>query len=338
MRGNEGLLKLKWRYRIEDCDVRDRGRLVGFRAALEEWHELLIGDPEQSISNQFADMLWQDAAWRSANEARRYTKDNGPNASVAPLLGAMLDSGYVAGQVISITRLLEWSNPKKPSKGVVSLRRIVDEMKERRDLFTREVFVARDALPYDWEAVRDAEDQTRRAQLGSRGGVTFEGRATTGPIAWSASAERHSMFDRISQVNPEARSRQDGISDAFFGKIEASLSDGVFDVVREFRHKVVAHAADAFSRAQSRQLLTGVKLDEFAKAHYLLIGVYQALSVVLFDTWRGGAVPTPQFDQFEHLSAPFISTARLEQLRGFWDAHCDAREKWLTDAYREIVP
>jgi len=80
------------------------------------------------------------------------------------------------------------------------------------------------------------------------------------------------------------------------------------------------------------------KLDEFAKAHFLLIGVNQALSVILLGNWRGSAVPTPQYDLFAHLDKPFARGERLANLRDFWTRHCAERDEWLMRAYEEVVP
>ncbi|MGO1080144.1 hypothetical protein [Inquilinus sp. CA228] len=327
-----------FRYKIADCDVSDRGRLAEFRQKLEQWDELLNGDEAHAISGQFSDMLWQDAAWRSANEARRFAQADGPNASVAPLLAAMLDRGYVAGQVIAISRLLEWSNPKHPKKGVISLRRVVDEMRLARDLITRENFVAQDALPYDWEAAQTVEITKMVADANESGGVTSTWMDTTGPNAWDAAKRQHELFDKISGVTPATRDRSDLIEIAFFDRLDAFLGDQVFEDILALRNKSIAHAADSFSRAQAAGLRAGMKLDEYAKAHYLLFSVYHGLSVVLLGQWRGAAVPIPQYDQFAHLEDPFIAAKRLPDLQAFWEAHNDEREGWIDKAYRAVVP
>lgn len=324
-------------YEIVECDVSDRSKLSEFRTKIEQWDELLNGDESHAISGQFSDMLWQDAAWRSANEARRFAGADGPNASVAPLVAAMLDRGYIAGQVIAISRLLERSNPKQPKKGVISLRRLLDEMREARDLITRENFVAQDALPYDWEAVQSAEVLKILDRAEGNGGVVVGWDVTTGPDAWDMAKSQHELFDQISGVVADKRDRSDLIEMTFFERLDALLGDQVFEDIMALRNKSVAHAADAFSRAQASGLRTGIKLHEFARAHYLLLAVYQVLSVVLLGQWRGAVVPLPQYDQFAHLEGPFVAAARLPDLRAFWEAHNEEREEWITKAYHEVV-
>lgn len=317
---------------VEDCDVVDRERLMAFRERGAVWHELLHGDELHSISSQFSDMMWQDAAWRCANEARRYSAEGGPTAAVTPILGAMLDRGYVSGQVIAIARLLEPSNPTHPKKAVVSLKRLVDDISENRHLFTREIFVAHDGLPYDWEACR-AENLPSLADGEAHWMDNF------GPNAWASAMGQHENFDALSGTADGPRSREDRISDAIFERLEAALTDPVFKDVLTLRHKVVAHAADAFSRAQASDLRTGLKLDEFARAQYILLGVMQAISsTLLFGGWIGAAVPLSRTDQFENLDKPFVAPARLPDLRAFWGDLCDERDGWLTAAFEEMLP
>jgi hypothetical protein len=67
---------------------------------------------------------------------------------------------------------------------VISLRRVLDDIKEHRALFTRENYVAHDGLPYDPAPVKQAYVD----KIISRGsGVHGEWIDTTGPRAWSMS-------------------------------------------------------------------------------------------------------------------------------------------------------
>lgn len=322
---------------MESCDVVDRATLAQFRDKLIEWDTLLNRDPQHSIANQFGDMLWQDAAWRSANFARSFTKDEGPNASVSPLLGSMLDRGYVTGQIIAITRLLEKSPDNQPKKAVISLRRLVDELRAARPLFTRENFVAHDGLPYDFEPVRDRE-YAKIAEAANPEGTVYTYLATTGPEGWGMAEAQHKFFDRLSGVGPQARSRSDLITVEVLDRMDASLNDALFDDIRTMRHKGIAHAADAISRNAAGDIKSGLTLNDFDRAHYLLSGVYQAISVIVLGQWRGSGVPVPQHNIFEHCDQPFIATHHIGDVQQFWKSHSDEREAFLHNAFKDIVP
>lgn len=322
---------------ISSCSVSDKAALAQFRDKLKEWDVLLNRDPQHSIAKQFSDMLWQDAAWRCANFARSFTKDEGPNASVSPLLASMLDRGYVTGQVIAITRLLEKSPENQPKKAVISLRRVVDEMRVARPLFTRANFVAHDGLPYDFEPIRDREN-AKLAEAAEAGEAVCTYLATTGPEGWVLAEAQHKLFDRLSGIGPKARSPTDLIAPEFFDRMDAALNDALFDEIRTMRHKSIAHAADAFSRGAAGGVRAGLALNDFDRAHRLLSGVYQAVSVTILGQWRGGGVPVPQQNIFEHCDQPFIAAHRIGDVQQFWKEHSTGREAYLRDAFKDIVP
>ena len=70
-------------------------------------------------------------------------------------------------------------------------------------------------------------------------------------------------------------------------------------------------------------------LDEVAIAHRILLRVMQAISTdILYGSSRAGAVPAPQFDQFEHLELRSCQE-RLQELGDFWRSLCNERDQWL---------
>lgn len=193
-------------------------------------------------------MMWDDARWRSLNEARFLAQDP-EDVGTPGIVGFLLDRGYISGQVIAIARLTELGSTN-PRKQVNSLRRLVVEVTNARDQFTREIFISRTGLPYDWEAARHREVQTI-------GGIRWLG--MTRPDAWTQSLQLHEEFDRLSGVSWANRNRDDLISIDVFDRLNASLADPVFGKITTLRHKSIAHAADGFSRASSTACLTGYR-------------------------------------------------------------------------------
>ena len=326
-------------YPIEACDVSDKVSLETFREKLQQWSELFERDPDASLAGQFADMMWFDIAWRTANEARQFADDDGTRGSTAPLIAMMLDRGYLAGQVIAITRLLEKAPANQPKKAVISLPRIVDEMRAARELITRENFVCRDALPYDYEALQAAELERLSAEMAANPGkarrVTL---SLSGPDGFDQARMEHELFDQLSGVAPDKRSRGDLIAESFFDRLDELLASPPLPEIKALRNKSIAHAADAFSRSQAAGLRAGLTINDLDRAHYLLFAVFQTLSVVLFGLSRASPVPVPQHNMFEHLTEPFLAEKRLEAMRGFWDRHIGEREGWMNDGFHEVLP
>jgi hypothetical protein len=310
---------------IEKCDVQDKAKLTEFRKMAASWHQLLHNDAEHSVLSQYSNMMWQDAAWRMANEARRYAFDDGPSAAINPILGKLIDHGYAMGQIISLSRLLERSDPDHPKKAVVSIRRIVDEMYDNRALFTREIFVANDKIPYDWIPTQAAAPNQWVEPTGANGSMM--------------ASLMHVKFDKLSGISSNNRSRTDQIPETIFQRLKDMLDDSVFDEIKNLRNKSVAHAADAYSRSQIANLRKSLKFSELEKAHHILTGVIQSVSMgLLFGYQVGTSVPREQPEAFEHFDKPFIDPSRKKEFYRFWCAHSEEREGWLTDAFKATLP
>ena len=320
----------KFGFSENDCDVHDREKLARYRALASRWFEWLDDDDEHAIGRQISQLMWHDAVFRALNDARRLEGAE-KTSSRAPTLAQFIDQGYVSGQVLGISKLVEYSNPKQPTKGVISLKRIVDEMSANRDLFTREIFVAHDGLPYDGAAA-EAAFLEKVATSG------FEAMDTEGPLAWDSAARLHELFDRISGVKPGTRQRDDRLPDEVFDRLVAALDDPVFGDIRLLRHKSLAHAADAASRLQAPPR-KGLTMSMVASAHRILLGVQQAVSAgLLYGSWRGAAIPVAQHDIFALFEEPFIPPGQEATLRASWDANAAERDEWLKDAYAEFIP
>ena len=306
-----------------------------FIEAKARWMNWLDGD-EHSINGQLSQLLWNDAVFRCFNELRRWARETGPTAAVAPMLAQFLDQGYVAAQIIGISKLVEWSNPKTPAKGVISLRRLVDDMMANHALLTRENYLAAERLPYDY---RDLRDAALAKSFGStKTGVTFDW-VDVGDGSWGKAELFHQQFDRYAQVSETHRKPTDRIHQSVLDRLDKALASDVFDKIRAIRHKTVAHAADAYSRQQVNANPGGPSFLDVDSALKILLGVRQvAQAGILYDSWRAGAVPVPQHDQFQYLDLPFAAPGGVEKLQAFWHSQGEERDKWLHEAFDELAP
>jgi len=321
---------------VEDqCDVADRDKLKLYRECAERWFDWLATDEEHAISRQLSDLMWHDAVFRVLNEARRLEGADA-SSSRAPVLAGFIDQGYVSGQVLGISKLVEPSPPgRNTKKGVISLKRLVDELSDNRGLFTREVFVAHDGLPYDPGPVKRACLDRYFAHQGDK--PAFEAMETEGPRAWDTSERLHELFDRLTGIKPEARQREDRVPDQTFDTLLKALDDPVFSDILTLRHKRLAHAADAVSRLHALPKV-GLKLDDAARAHRILLGVLQAISAgLLYGDWRASAIPIAQFDTFERFSGQLVREDQIQRLREVWDQISAERDRWLHEGYADLL-
>jgi hypothetical protein len=319
---------MAYEYAPDDCDVVCKQRLKKYRDKRIEWLRLLDGD-QHSISQQLSAMQWNDVAYRCFNEARRFASTTLPSAAVAPMLGEFLDVGYVATQVLAISKTLE-RNPNDPRKSVISLRCLIDDLAAHRELLTREMFICHDGLPYDPNPARERW----YAALASRPGPQAAWVATQGPEGWGNVDLMHNSFDRLSGAVPEKRCREDLIRTEIFDALLLGLKHPVFSTLLQLRHKLIAHAADSNNRPNNLQQTT---LNELLTAQRILVKVAHTIGSTLLFASGAGGLPTPQFDQFEHLEHPFIHSGNIDAIQRFWDDQAKDRDEWLRSADSEIL-
>jgi hypothetical protein len=309
--------------------------LPELRTARARWLEWLDGDEIHSINGQLSQLLWNDTVFRVFNEARRLADKGKGAAAISPILATFLDQGYVGGIVLGVTKLTEKSDPKHPKKGVISLRRLVDDLIANKGLLTRFNYLAIDGYPFDYAPVRDAQLAPLLAQENPEG-ILLRGGGEPAQD-WMAAERTHGQFDKLSGVAPAHRSPDDRVSDALLDRLSAALDDDVFERIRTVRHKVIAHAADAHSRQQAADR-KGLSFDDADRALRLLLSVRQvAQASILNDSWRAGAIPVPQYDQFQHLDKAFVDPAGIEELHKFWERHTKERDDWLLKGHAELL-
>ena len=64
--------------------------------------------------------------------------------------------------MLGISKLVEFSDPKRPKQGVISLRRLVDDVIANHVLLIRANFLRLEGAPYDYEPICAKETQAQR--------------------------------------------------------------------------------------------------------------------------------------------------------------------------------
>src|ERR1039457_5487917 len=122
---------------VDKCDVLIPAGLTEYRKKRKEW----LGwyeyqeDELNNIEGQIIRMISRDIGYRVLIKPRGDTPRDVNIAARNGLLGSSLDAGYAATQVLAIRRLLEGRSD------VVSLQRLLNDIKRNRNLITRETYV-----------------------------------------------------------------------------------------------------------------------------------------------------------------------------------------------------
>jgi hypothetical protein len=316
-----------YNYPISQCDVppERRSQLESYRAKRRRWLTWLDGDEHHAIWTNLSAMVWTDVSYRTLRQIVIGQEDRNETTCLHnTLIAEQIIQGYVARQVLGIRRLMD------KTSGVISLHRLIIEMRSNWPLFTRENSVCHDGLPYDYEAVMVKE-------MTARGGGGAFWAATTGPDAWATARLAHEQFDRHARIDPGQRAREDRLPKALLGTIESWLDGSGAEELADWSHAYLAHAGGPDRRKQIEEGL--VTADKISGAIKTLVRVTEALSAyVLFAGGRlNGLVPVAQFDQFEHLDQPAVQPGHKDDAAGFWDALSRERDAYAAGVEDKLI-
>lgn len=315
----------EFRYKtpIDQCDVVDRKRLEEYREKRYEWlswYELRKGEPN-TIQQQIFSMMFLDMAYRILASARQSTEEGAASSAQSGLLAHFLDQGYVATQVFAIRKLLD------KSKDVFSMRRLLDDMTEHRDLITRENYVCHDGLPFDSEAWQSQEQGVE---------VQMWGIQAPGLGRFLGSRLRHEMFDKLSGVLPTARQRGDLIKEEVFEKLKNLLVNSTAQKIVLLSNKFFAHAATEDSRGALA--FSGIELSDVDEVQRAFVRVERAITdLLLFIAIGRHVVPMRPLGMFKGLEHPYATLESIKNMYKTWDQLEEERNQWANGIEKDII-
>jgi len=291
------------------CDVNDKAKLALFIQKREEWKRCIVGDAPHAVHRQITHMLWNDTVFRAFNEARRITIEGGSKkyGFNAPLL-RLFDEGFLVSQTMSIRRLTD-RNFREPEKAVISLVRVIDDIKENINLVTRENYMCHEGNPY-------AEPGSMKDE-----------------VSWMHWRTKQANFDKLSGTAEGKRERSDKMQRSVLQRLIKELM--ICDSVRKYANKFIAHSSDPETNPELAEEEKKITLDKFDDCYRAAVRVGSFLSGVLLYEYSIGSVPTPQYDQLENIDLPMLAKPDVEKLHTFWDERCREVEEWDKNIWDE---
>ena len=311
-------------YSVAQCDVAvdRRAALQSYRDKRRLWLSWIDGDEHHAIWTVLSSMVWTDVAFKTLTQFAVEDENNPLNNT---LLGQALIDGQIATQVLAIRRLMDNGN-----SDIISLRRLVKDLRRNFNLFTRENYVCFDGLPYDYEAVQYKE------LLAHANKGPFWGQ-TSGPGAHGTSRMAHEQFDRLAGIDPVQRSREDRLPLSLLATIERWLDGSGADELAQWSHAYLAHAGGPEARKRIADLVvTGNKITDAIKA---LARVTEAISAwLLFAGGRSHSLmPVAQFNPFDRLDKPIMGAGGEDSAHRLWDRLSDERNRYLDGVEDELI-
>jgi hypothetical protein len=301
--------------------VTDKRALQSYRDKRRLWLSWIDTDEHHAIWQVLSSMVWTDVSFKVLTQ---FAVDDENNSLNNTLLAEALLNGHVATQVLAIRRLIDRRDD------VISLGRLVKDLKQNFDLFTRENYVCFDGLPFDFEAVQHKE------MMEHAGKGCFWG-ATSGPAAHGTSRMAHEQFDMLAGIDPMKRSRDDRLPVSLLTTLDKWLADSGADDLVKWSHKYLAHAGDPESRTKIGDLkVTTNKMTDAIKA---LARVTEAISAwLLFSGGRSGSLmPVAQFNPFEKLDKPIMQVGGEHDAYKLWRQLSDERDHYLDGVDVELI-
>lgn len=277
------------------------------RERIELWKRIYETDAN-AITQTLSRMAWDLAAFTCLVEMVRQAPDHGEGKRLNGMYLDMLATGFWSSTMQGVRKLAE-TMPINGPRGVCSLGGLIQDAKAARNRLTREIFVRDIAgLEYNYEATRAKHLEFVLAQ--PSGGAFWVPRE----LHYEPSEQRHALFDWLSGTTPGTSSPADLIREEVFDRLEQRLSQ--LEGVVEHVNVEIAHAATQASRegrVLERWGLTDAKaaIKELAELAEL-VGNWFCFSGI------GTVLPTPQFNQFEHLEQPLFG-GNAADLQTLWD-------------------
>ncbi|MGD0919966.1 MAG: hypothetical protein ABSB22_26305 [Thermodesulfobacteriota bacterium] len=267
----------------------------------------MFGKDAHSISNQLTSIVWDDAIFRTVNEARRLnTESPSDKKGFNTDLMRLFDKGFVISQAMAIRRLTD-PNFSSPDKAVISLVRLLDDLEENLHLITRENYISYDGSRFEMEARSPIDNEF---------------------FHWE---QRQEYFDRLSSVSAQDRNRKDLICPQLFK--ESRMELGACADFRVLANKFFAHAAEASPKRNTIEKEKKITLNNFDQAYKALIKVSSFISIAILYEHSLGAVLVPQYDHLENLEKPMILQEEFKSLGEFWDKRVKEVEDWNSNIW-----
>lgn len=302
----------KYRYSVDECDVPEvrKKSLNEYRNFRQKCLDYLVGDSQTSVMNQVHNLAWYTVVFRTLNEARRIEHERKVNGALWELVTA----GYGGLLTLGIRKLVD-KDPRTDS-----LWNVIDLIKKRPELFTREKFICYDGLPYDYAlAQKNYYKKFTHEELSKPHYLP-----TKGAEAWAVSEVMHRAFDKLSG-KPNKRKREDKIQATVLDKLIERLNHPAILKVCNMVNQQIAHAeriADDIS--------TEVTYNDINDAFKQVVQVANFLLESFFhDVALGSIVPTPQFDVLEALNVAWVNAENLSLLQDFWQQQSNEMDGWI---------
>lgn len=282
----------------------------------KEW-EKWYSEDDDSICAQIRDMLLDAAVFFAINEARRYaTTDAQGNPQLNELVHGLINRSFLKTQTLSIRRLCEKQDKRnKIKRDIISLGRLINEIKENKALLTRKNILSALELPYDYQKAINVGRLTDNSRKVTEGAL---------------SENVHKNIDLLAGVKPAQRQPNDTVLDKVFDQLNKWLCK--CEPIVNFVNKTVAHTATPESKGKVPEEDLKVSLAKIRNAHCRIVKIAVYIGRYFFYKSTDRTIFLPSYaDKFEHFEKPWVRQEDIAKLENCWsqyEKHIEKLCKW----------
>ena len=316
--------------------------LEEFKTRRTIWIQCFNGEDPNSIMRQIPRMIWDSAAFRVVNEARRIApSDEDGGVQLNGLMHDLIDKGFFESQLLAVRRLTDKSPivgqklnaGKKRDVTVCSLASLLDDMKQHVPLLTRENILAAEGLEYDIDSLARRRDAYYEAHAGGEKEICY----LPSELDVRGLKARHREIDVFAGVAPDKRGPGDTVRTEVFEKLKQKLMNASKDLHLHV-DKFIAHAATFQSRQCAGADETRITLGHLYAAQDAICKVAGFVGTHFLTRSSHSMLPVPQYDHLAYIDKPLVTTDQIGAIQEAWHAYHRATHEWMAwglDAFRE---
>jgi len=278
---------------------------------IKMWEEWLLGDDENSVRRQIFGMIWNAAVFEIVKTAHNQAfKRGGESALPNWAVSDLILYSYFETQVSAIMRLLDDRN----QPDIISLKRLVKDIKDTQWCLTRKNYLDAFGLPYDYE------DRLVTANIHNDQNE-FD--------RYARAKSMHERIDKLVGISDKAqRKPTDAIRQRLLEWIYNRLETTELIDIRDYRHKFVAHAAIPESRKWKDTKDYKISLGKISQAHKIICETTAFIAENILCKNIMQFFPHSARDVFENLDKPFATHENMSTLQEQWDRYENSTKEW----------
>ncbi len=280
--------------------------MCGFKEKFQMWKDWWNGGDENSIINQIYSMMWYAAIFEILKQVHNFSLSRNSNKELPNwAFWNFVFTTHFETQTNAIMRLLDKSND------VISLRRLVSDIKENCLCLTRKDILDSLNLPYDYE-----------------NSLTISGSGTFNQ-SYAFAELMHKQMDLLANI-PSGSQRQpsDMIRKCVIDWIEKRLETVELKDIKKYRNKFVAHAATNKSRDGKDLKDMKITLRKISKAHEIICKTANFIAQNIFFDGRMSFLAGNIQDVLENLDKPLVSQENIPGLLAQLNEFKKQTEQW----------